>query len=194
MRERRARWLRLGGDALQDRVSTIRGLCIGISAHQKLEHLANLVTLLGYESLAVFGDCFDEVSALPPCARRSCWTDQRPTPHEPTPISSPLEYYNAYVFEFDFIFAARWRMQQLLLLGHTYTVTVSCQSRSALNTCAALEVSSWQAGLLRSTVIANAVLIASIAQGIAERCITVCIDTIAHVTGGVLSSAVTLQH
>ena len=48
--------------AAQDRVSTIRSLCIGISAHQKLEHLANLVTLLGYESLAVFGDCFDEVS------------------------------------------------------------------------------------------------------------------------------------
>lgn len=50
--------------ALQDRVSTIRSLCIGISAHQKLDHLANLVTLLGYESLAVFGDCFDEVSNL----------------------------------------------------------------------------------------------------------------------------------
>ena len=46
---------------LQDRVSTIRSLCIGVSAHQKLEHLAGLVTLLGYESLAVFGDCFDEV-------------------------------------------------------------------------------------------------------------------------------------
>ncbi len=46
---------------MQDRVSTIRSLCIGISAHQKLEHLSSLVTLLGYESLAVFGDCFDEV-------------------------------------------------------------------------------------------------------------------------------------
>ena len=41
-------------------MSTIRSLCIGISAHQKLEHLSGLVTLLGYESLAVFGDCFDE--------------------------------------------------------------------------------------------------------------------------------------
>ncbi|CAL5229191.1 g12471 [Coccomyxa viridis] len=50
----------------QDRVSTIRSLCIGISAHQKLEHLASLVTLLGYESLAVFGDCFDEVVLLDP--------------------------------------------------------------------------------------------------------------------------------
>ena len=49
---------------MQDRVSTIRSLCIGISAHQKLEHLASLVTLLGYESLAVFGDCFDEVRML----------------------------------------------------------------------------------------------------------------------------------
>ena len=49
----------------QDRVSTIRSLCIGISAHQKLEPLSSLVTLLGYESLAVFGDCFDEARPLP---------------------------------------------------------------------------------------------------------------------------------
>ena len=46
---------------LQDRVSTIRSLCLGVSAHQKLDHLQSLVRLLGYESLAVFGDCFDEV-------------------------------------------------------------------------------------------------------------------------------------
>ena len=46
-------------------MSTIRSLCIGISAHQKLEHLSSLVTLLGYESLAVFGDCFDEARPLP---------------------------------------------------------------------------------------------------------------------------------
>lgn len=45
----------------QDQVDTIRGLCIGISAHQKLEHLTALVRLLGYESVAIFGDCFDEV-------------------------------------------------------------------------------------------------------------------------------------
>ena len=45
-------------------MSTIRSLCIGISAHQKLEHLSSLVTLLGYESLAVFGDCFDEVCSI----------------------------------------------------------------------------------------------------------------------------------
>lgn len=45
----------------QDRVDTIRGMCIGISAHQKLDHLQQLVRLLGYESLCVFGDCFDEV-------------------------------------------------------------------------------------------------------------------------------------
>ncbi|CAL8464843.1 g4378 [Coccomyxa elongata] len=50
----------------QDRVSTIRSLCIGISAHQKLDNLSALVRLLGYESLAVFGDCFDEVSLLDP--------------------------------------------------------------------------------------------------------------------------------
>lgn len=47
--------------ALQDQVETIRSICIGISAHQKLELLSQLVRLLGYESLTVFGDCFDEV-------------------------------------------------------------------------------------------------------------------------------------
>ena len=47
--------------AFQDRVETIRSLCIGISAHQKLDHLTSLVRLLGFESVAVFGDCFDEV-------------------------------------------------------------------------------------------------------------------------------------
>ncbi len=47
---------------MQDQVDTIRSICIGISAHQKLELLSSLVKLLGYESLAVFGDCFDEVS------------------------------------------------------------------------------------------------------------------------------------
>lgn len=46
---------------LQDKVDTIRLLVIGVSAHQKLELLERLVTQLGYESLTVFGDCFDEV-------------------------------------------------------------------------------------------------------------------------------------
>lgn len=49
---------------VQDQVDTIRSICIGISAHQKLELLSSLVKLLGYESLAVFGDCFDEASSL----------------------------------------------------------------------------------------------------------------------------------
>lgn len=44
-----------------DSAETIRQLCIGVSAHQKLELLASLVRLLGFESVAVFGDCFDEV-------------------------------------------------------------------------------------------------------------------------------------
>ena len=51
---------------MQDQVDTIRSICIGISAHQKLELLSTLVKLLGYESLAVFGDCFDEVGDSPP--------------------------------------------------------------------------------------------------------------------------------
>eukprot|EP00878_Enallax_costatus_P035986 GHUV01040255.1.p1 GENE.GHUV01040255.1~~GHUV01040255.1.p1 ORF type:complete len:109 (+),score=18.45 GHUV01040255.1:21-347(+) len=46
---------------LQDKVDTIRLLVIGVSAHQKLELLERLVTQLGYESVTVFGDCFDEV-------------------------------------------------------------------------------------------------------------------------------------
>ena len=50
---------------VQDRVETIRGLFIGVSAHQKLEHLTSLVRLLGYESAAIFGDCFDEVGKIP---------------------------------------------------------------------------------------------------------------------------------
>mmetsp|Transcript_15009 Transcript_15009/g.26085 ORF Transcript_15009/g.26085 Transcript_15009/m.26085 type:complete len:518 (-) Transcript_15009:676-2229(-) len=49
-----------------DSAETIRALCIGDSAHQKLELLRGLVQLLGYESLAVFGDCFDEVTLLDP--------------------------------------------------------------------------------------------------------------------------------
>ena len=53
----------------QDRVSTIRSLCVGVSAHQKLENLTHLVRLLGYESLAVFGDCFDEVRPSSPSVK-----------------------------------------------------------------------------------------------------------------------------
>jgi hypothetical protein len=56
-------------------VSTIRSLCLGVSAHQKLDHLQHLVHLLGYESLAVFGDCFDEVRASSLVSRRSAQSD-----------------------------------------------------------------------------------------------------------------------
>lgn len=51
-----------------DGPETVRSLCLGISAHQKLDHLSNLLRLLGYDSLAVFGDCFDEVVLLDPVA------------------------------------------------------------------------------------------------------------------------------
>ncbi|GFR45248.1 hypothetical protein Agub_g6354 [Astrephomene gubernaculifera] len=50
----------------QDSVDTVRSLTLGISAHQKLELLSGLVRLLGFESVAVFGDCFDEVTLLDP--------------------------------------------------------------------------------------------------------------------------------
>ena len=55
---------------LQDHADTIRSIYVGVSAHQKLELLSSLVKLLGYESLAVFGDCFDEVKQLSASASR----------------------------------------------------------------------------------------------------------------------------
>jgi energy-coupling factor transporter ATP-binding protein EcfA2 len=51
-----------------DSAELIRSLCLGISAHQKLDHVSKLLNLLGYESLAIFGDCFDEVVLLDPVA------------------------------------------------------------------------------------------------------------------------------
>lgn len=50
----------------QDTPGVIATLCIGRSVHQKLELLQRLVVGLGYESLTVFGDCFDEVTLLDP--------------------------------------------------------------------------------------------------------------------------------
>lgn len=47
-----------------DSAEVILGLCIGASAHQKLDQLTALLRTLGFEGLAVFGDCFDEVSML----------------------------------------------------------------------------------------------------------------------------------
>ena len=43
-----------------------RQVHVGVSAHQKLEKLLEVVQLLGYESLCVFGDCFDEIVLLDP--------------------------------------------------------------------------------------------------------------------------------
>ncbi|KAI8470834.1 MAG: hypothetical protein J3K34DRAFT_451727 [Monoraphidium minutum] len=50
----------------QDTAGVIATLCIGRSVHQKLELLQRLVVGLGYETLTVFGDCFDEVTLLDP--------------------------------------------------------------------------------------------------------------------------------
>mmetsp|Transcript_15592 Transcript_15592/g.43626 ORF Transcript_15592/g.43626 Transcript_15592/m.43626 type:complete len:523 (+) Transcript_15592:89-1657(+) len=50
----------------QDSPDNIQLMYVGISAHQKLELLRELVTLLGYESVCTFGDCFDEVTLLDP--------------------------------------------------------------------------------------------------------------------------------
>eukprot|EP01024_Parvocaulis_polyphysoides_P025688 TRINITY_DN2333_c0_g1_i3.p1 TRINITY_DN2333_c0_g1~~TRINITY_DN2333_c0_g1_i3.p1 ORF type:complete len:218 (+),score=28.64 TRINITY_DN2333_c0_g1_i3:55-654(+) len=41
-------------------------MMVGVSAHQKLQKLLSLVQLLGYESVSIFGDCFDEVNLLDP--------------------------------------------------------------------------------------------------------------------------------
>lgn len=49
-----------------DTVETVRQVHVGVSAHQKLEKLLEVVKLLGYESLCVFGDCFDEIVLLDP--------------------------------------------------------------------------------------------------------------------------------
>lgn len=38
----------------------LQALCIGVSSHQKMDHLTTLVTVLGYESVCVFCDCIDE--------------------------------------------------------------------------------------------------------------------------------------
>jgi len=54
--------------SVADGPEEVRGMCIGISAQQKLDKLSSLLRVLGYESLAVFGDCFDEVSLLDPVA------------------------------------------------------------------------------------------------------------------------------
>jgi hypothetical protein len=51
-------------------VDTIRRQCIGVSAHQKLELLTSLARLCGYESIAVFGDCFDEVNLVVECSSK----------------------------------------------------------------------------------------------------------------------------
>jgi hypothetical protein len=48
---------------MQDKVDTIRLLVLGVSAHQKLELLERLLVQLGYETVTVFGDCFDEVGS-----------------------------------------------------------------------------------------------------------------------------------
>mmetsp|Transcript_21920 Transcript_21920/g.37806 ORF Transcript_21920/g.37806 Transcript_21920/m.37806 type:complete len:580 (-) Transcript_21920:237-1976(-) len=47
-------------------VENIHMMYIGVSAHQKMDLLTSLVNVLGYEDVAVFGDCFDEVVLLDP--------------------------------------------------------------------------------------------------------------------------------
>lgn len=49
-----------------DTIDAIRNVYIGVSAHQKLEKLKSLLELMGFESMAIFGDCFDEVTLLDP--------------------------------------------------------------------------------------------------------------------------------
>jgi hypothetical protein len=67
-----------------DPAEAVRSLCIGSSAHQKLDRASGLLRVLGYEGLAAFGDCFDEVSLLDPVrfpsavkcfAREACRND-----------------------------------------------------------------------------------------------------------------------
>mmetsp|Transcript_36376 Transcript_36376/g.65081 ORF Transcript_36376/g.65081 Transcript_36376/m.65081 type:complete len:512 (-) Transcript_36376:403-1938(-) len=55
-----------GITSTQDTADSIQLMYVGVSAHQKLELLRELVMLLGYESVCMFGDCFDEVTLLDP--------------------------------------------------------------------------------------------------------------------------------
>ena len=50
----------------QEQARVCRAMQIGISAHQKLEKLSAIVECMGYQSIPVFGDCFDEVTYLDP--------------------------------------------------------------------------------------------------------------------------------
>ena len=50
---------------LQDRVSTIRSLCIGISGAPEAGAPVQPRHAAGLRVLAVFGDCFDEARPLP---------------------------------------------------------------------------------------------------------------------------------
>eukprot|EP00892_Ulva_mutabilis_P002607 jgi/Ulvmu1/12347/UM089_0031.1 len=50
----------------KDSVDRVRELEIGISAQQKLDKLLEVIKLLGFQSLCVFGDSFDEVALLDP--------------------------------------------------------------------------------------------------------------------------------
>lgn len=50
----------------QDSAGDIRNLYIGVSTSQKMELLKEIVHCVGYESVAVFGDCFDECPLLDP--------------------------------------------------------------------------------------------------------------------------------
>jgi len=52
--------------SLDDTAERIRALHIGHSAQQKLELMNSLTQACGYEGMAVFGDCFDEVGMLDP--------------------------------------------------------------------------------------------------------------------------------
>ncbi len=51
---------------VEDTSDRIRSLLIGHNAQQKLELLESLVKACGFDGLAVFGDCFDEVGLLDP--------------------------------------------------------------------------------------------------------------------------------
>lgn len=79
-----------------------RELEIGVSAQQKLAKLLEVIRLLGFESLCVFGDSFDEVALLDPQSfpgaikqfAKEVWPDYGTgrTPDAPNPwlLASPV--------------------------------------------------------------------------------------------------------
>lgn len=89
----------------EDSAETIRANYIGNSIHSKLDFLRTLAKRMGYKDVAVFGDCFDEVSQLDPIscpkaikrfAREVCRNDFLNFGRMVRIVSLPLSFLSAF--------------------------------------------------------------------------------------------------